>query len=81
MELRSDCLADQRVRSWRWLAALIVEGYGFDLISVSWSACRRLHHGFLPRPGNRSRRVALLAIINAVIAAVILLVVLGLVRR
>ena len=66
-----------------WLAGLLVKGYGFGLIgNIVVSIVGPFIAGFLfPRLGIAIGGGMIAAIINAMIGAVILLVIIGLVRR
>ena len=66
-----------------WLAGLIVKGYGFGLIgNIIVGIVGALIAGWLlPKAGIVIGTGFIAAIINAVIGAVILLVVIGLIRR
>ena len=66
-----------------WLAGLIVRGFGFGLIgNIIVGIIGAFIAGWLmPRLGIHIGRGTIGAIINATIGAVILLIVLGLVRR
>jgi len=66
-----------------WLAGLIVKGYGFGLIgNIVVGIVGALIAGWLlPRLGIAIGGGFVAAIINAVIGAVILLVIIGLIRR
>lgn len=66
-----------------WLAGLIVRGFGFGLIgNIIVGIIGAFIAGWLmPRLGLHIGRGTIGAIINATIGAVILLIVLGLVRR
>jgi uncharacterized membrane protein YeaQ/YmgE (transglycosylase-associated protein family) len=66
-----------------WLAGLIVKGYGFGLIgNIVVGIVGAFIAGFLlPRLGIAIGGGFIAAIINAVIGAVILLVIIGLVRK
>jgi len=66
-----------------WLAGLIVKGYGFGLLgNIVVGIVGAVIAGFiLPRLGIGLGVGIVAAIINAVIGAVILLVIIGLVRR
>lgn len=66
-----------------WLAGLIVTGYGFGLIGniVVGIVGAFIAGWLLPRLGIAIGSGFIAAIINAVIGAVILLVIIGLIRR
>ena len=66
-----------------WLAGLIVKGYGFGLIgNIVVGIVGAVIAGFLlPRLGIALGAGIVAAIINAVIGAVILLVIIGLIRK
>ncbi len=66
-----------------WLAGLIVRGFGFGLLgNIIVGVIGAVIAGWLlPRLGFRVSATIIRAIINATIGAVLLLLVLGLVRR
>lgn len=66
-----------------WLAGLLVEGYGFGLIgNIAVGIVGALIAGWLlPRIGFVLIGGYIAAIINAIIGAVILLVIIGFIRR